>query len=114
MMDSIKINEIKTEIESCIRNAEIIDSDYCDCVRVKTLKTMLDYMHENYDLGYQQALNDINKPKKPIIEYCEYSRCPRCDKSFIDFENCNYDLIERAKFMDRCPYCGQALKWPST
>jgi rubrerythrin len=64
-----------------------------------------------YEKGYQQALEDINKPMKPIIEKWQPSECPRCKKDYRDYEPCDDGYYERATSLERCPYCGQKLKW---
>ena len=64
-----------------------------------------------YEKGYQQALIDINQPMKPIVENWEPSKCPRCKKKYWDYEPCDDGYYERAESLERCPYCGQKLKW---
>ncbi len=66
---------------------------------------------KEYQLGYEQALKDINKPMKMIQEDWEPSECPRCHKLFYDYEKCNDGYYDRAYNIDRCPYCGQKVKW---
>lgn len=64
-----------------------------------------------YQKGYEQALKDINKPRKVIIENWEPSICPRCRERFYDYEPCDDGYYQRAYSLERCPFCGQKLKW---
>lgn len=64
-----------------------------------------------FQRGYEKALADINKPMAVIIKAWSPSVCPRCYKSFEDFEPCNDGYYRRAMTMQRCPYCGQMLDW---
>lgn len=66
---------------------------------------------KGYDKGYKQALKDINTPKKVIQENWSPSECPRCGKSYCDYEPCNDGYYKRARSLERCPYCGQKLEW---
>jgi len=66
---------------------------------------------KDYQLGYEQALKDINNPMKMIQEDWESSECPRCHKLFYDYEECNDGYYDRAYSLDRCPYCGQKIEW---
>lgn len=61
-----------------------------------------------FERGYEQALVDINKPMDPIVEKWEPTKCPRCTKAYD--EECNDGYYVRS-YLDRCPYCGQALNW---
>lgn len=63
--------------------------------------------------GYQQALKDISTPVSPITEKWEHSICPRCKKSFADYEDNNDGYVIRAN-LERCPFCGQKLYWDGT
>ena len=67
--------------------------------------------HNAYLRGYAQALKEINIPMSVIIQQWKPSQCPRCNKSFEDFEPCNDGYYHRAMVMQRCPYCGQMLDW---
>jgi len=66
---------------------------------------------DDYKRGYDQALKDINIPVKPMQEDWCPSECPRCQKSFHDYEPVNDGYYKRAYGMERCPYCGQKLEW---
>lgn len=68
-------------------------------------------MNDDYRKGYEQALKDINKPRMVIQENWNPSECPRCKESFSDYEPCNDGYYKRAYSLERCPYCGQKLKW---
>ena len=61
--------------------------------------------------GYSKALQDMNEPMMVIQENWSYSVCPRCKKSFYDYEEDDDGYITRATSMIRCPHCGQRLKW---
>lgn len=64
---------------------------------------------DSYEEGYAQALADTNIPMSPICRKWEASVCPRCESPFE--EECNDGYYRRAVGLDRCPYCGQKLKW---
>lgn len=64
-----------------------------------------------YEKGYTQALLDINKPMAVIQEKYNPSTCPRCKKSYYDYEECDDGYYDRATSLERCPFCGQALDW---
>lgn len=66
---------------------------------------------DQYKLGYQQALKDINNPMKMIMPKWGSSECPRCGNVFYEYETCNDGFYKRAKSLDRCPYCGQKIEW---
>lgn len=66
---------------------------------------------EEYKRGYEQALKDINTPRKMITEAWNPSECPRCKEAFYDYEPCNDGYYKRATSLERCPYCGQKIKW---
>ena len=62
---------------------------------------------------YQRALDDINKGMEVITENWNPSKCPRCKRSFSDYEPCDDGYYDRATNLERCPYCGQKLDWPA-
>lgn len=64
-----------------------------------------------YRKGYQQALKDINTPKKVVVKPWQPSECPQCKNSFYEFEPCNDGYYTRCKSMMRCLFCGQMLDW---
>lgn len=66
-------------------------------------------LQTEYDRGYQQALQDINKPRQVIMENWCPSECPRCKGTFD--EDCDDGYYDRAYALERCPHCGQKLKW---
>lgn len=68
---------------------------------------------DNYSfwVGYNRALDEINQPRLVIQEDWCPSMCPRCGKDFSDFEPCNDGYYSRCVSLDRCPYCGQKIKW---
>lgn len=66
---------------------------------------------EAYRKGYQKAMQEINTPMKVIQKNWSPSECPRCKKNFSDYEECDDGYYTRAYAMERCPYCGQLLKW---
>ena len=62
--------------------------------------------------GYQKALDEINIPMYVIIPGTwTHSECPRCRESFMDYEENDDGYITRCESMERCPFCGQKLKW---
>lgn len=66
----------------------------------------------NYEKGYQQALTDINTPKLVITPNWDPSKCPACSKEFYpDYESCYDGYYSRPSALERCPFCGQKLKW---
>lgn len=65
----------------------------------------------DYKKGYKQAIADLNKPILMITENWDPSKCPRCDKSFYDYEECDDGYYDRATSLERCPYCGQKIVW---
>lgn len=64
-----------------------------------------------FELGYMTALRDINEPMSVIQKNWQPSECPRCNKSFSDYEPCNDGYYKRAYSMERCPFCGQKIVW---
>lgn len=66
---------------------------------------------KEYKKGYKQALKDINKPQKMIMEKWEPSVCPRCKEVFYEYEDCDDGYYKRAYSLERCPYCGQKIVW---
>lgn len=64
-----------------------------------------------YERGYARALEDINRSMCVVAERWKPSKCPRCEHSFDDYEECNDGYYNRAKSLERCPYCGQKLDW---
>lgn len=64
-----------------------------------------------YSIGYNQALKDINNPMCVIIKKWDSSQCPRCKTKFYKYEDCVDGYYIRATQLDRCPYCGQKLRW---
>lgn len=80
-----------------------------------TWQNICDELTRNaYKEGYEQAMKDINKPALAIQKEWNPSKCPRCDKSFEQFEPCNDGYYKRATSMQRCPYCGQLLDWSAS
>jgi len=66
---------------------------------------------DEFEKGYQQAMLEINTPMLMIMENWESSQCPRCKESFHDYEKCDDGYWDRATGLERCPYCGQRIKW---
>lgn len=66
---------------------------------------------KNYKTGYKKALEDINKPMKMITPQWSPSKCPRCNKDFYEYEDCDDGYYKRAEALERCPYCGQKITW---
>lgn len=66
----------------------------------------------DFQKGYAQALEDINRPMCVVAEKWNPFECPRCGKLFFDgygdYDN-RYYLMARE--LERCPYCGQKLDW---
>jgi len=60
--------------------------------------------HRASKLEQYQKMLVIQKEWKP-------SQCPSCKNDFSKYEPCNDGYYKRACHMDRCPYCGQKLKW---
>ena len=69
------------------------------------------YSENEYELGYQQALRDINTPMDVIAEKWNPTQCPRCGSAFFDYEPCDDGYYKRARHLTRCPDCGQKLNW---
>ena len=67
--------------------------------------------NDSYIRGYKKALEDINDPMLVILKRWNPSQCPRCRRDFSEFEECEDGCYNRATNRDRCPYCGQKLKW---
>lgn len=90
---------------------------WCPVQKVPDAKTDLTEMtlkikeSEDYKKGYAQALEDISTPCKAIQEAWNPSKCPRCKKSFHDYEPCDDGYYKRTQSLERCPYCGQKLEW---
>lgn len=66
---------------------------------------------KNYEIGYKKALKDINTPMKVIIPEWNPSKCPRCEKDFYEYEDCEDGYYKRSVGLERCPYCGQKIVW---
>ena len=71
---------------------------------------MLDSLSD-FQRGYAQALEDINRPMCVIAEKWNPSECPRCGRSFEGYEDFDNGYYLRAQGLERCPYCGQKLDW---
>ena len=78
---------------------------------MQTEEKAADDDNDSYIRGYQKALEDINNPMLVIQEKWSPSECPRCRMDFSEFEECDDGYYDRATNRDRCPYCGQKLKW---
>lgn len=65
----------------------------------------------DFERGYQKAMDDINTPMVVITPNWNPSKCPRCSKSFSDYEPCDDGYYSRATSLERCPFCGQKLDW---
>lgn len=66
---------------------------------------------EEWNNGYQVALEEINIPMETITEDWCPSVCPRCGEAFFDYEPCDDGYYTRAISMSRCPHCGQRIFW---
>jgi len=66
---------------------------------------------DGFKNGYEQAIKDFNTPKFPIMERYDNSKCPRCGRYFDEYETNEDSVIWRAVTLERCPWCGQKLKW---
>jgi len=64
-----------------------------------------------YKNGYKKALEDINTEEYAITKEWNPSECPRCHHDFDEYEPCNDGQYKRAYALNRCPYCGQKIKW---
>jgi hypothetical protein len=49
-----------------------------------------------------------------IQEKWSPSECPRCHKDFSEYEPCDDGYYARAYSLERCPYCGQLIKWSAS
>ena len=70
------------------------------------LYKLLDDIQNEYN-----KMQEINIPKKVITEDWESSVCPNCKENFSEYEECDDGYYQRAYSLERCPYCGQKLKW---
>ncbi len=59
-----------------------------------------------------ELFENLNTPKDVIIAKWDPTECPTCRKDFFDYEPCKDGYYKRAYHLDRCPHCGQKLKWP--
>ena len=101
------------DIYSIGNSIEIFDENN-NYIRDLTNEEMLflkENISEEYKKGYEQALKDINMPRKMITKAWNPSECPRCRKRFYDYETCNDGYYKRAINLTRCPYCGQKIEW---
>ena len=64
-----------------------------------------------YEIGYKDAIMELNTPIDMITINWNPSECPRCHNSFVDYEPCNDGFYDRATSLERCPYCGQKISW---
>lgn len=67
-----------------------------------------------YAMGLRDLEASYNTPKLVIQERWNPSKCPNCEHTFSDFEDCDDGYYDRAYNLTRCPFCGQKLKWDST
>ncbi len=67
-------------------------------------------MKDGYEEGFKYALKRINEPINVIIEDWEPSMCPRC-KTYNSFNETASDGYYNRAYSERCPHCGQKLKW---
>lgn len=77
----------------------------------KDLYEELDNIQDEYNDLQERILQEINTPRKMITKNWEPSVCPRCNESFSDYEECDDGYYQRAYALQRCPYCGQKIKW---
>lgn len=59
----------------------------------------------------ETELTQYQIPLLVIQENWNPSKCPRCMQSFYDYEPCDDGYYSRATSLERCPYCGQKIKW---
>ena len=99
-----------------IREAIGVSKPESDIVQLKLSHQLYKIETANYfGLGYEKAIKDLNEPMKVIEgDRDTPSRCPQCNRDFIEQEGCKWD--EGYKYfkcidLERCPYCGQRLEW---
>lgn len=80
-------------------------------VNVERIENETEIDDNMYESGYHQALKDINTEMQMITEDWEPSKCPRCSHNFYDYEDCDDGYYHRAYGLERCPFCGQKIKW---
>ena len=78
---------------------------------VKLNATDKDYKKYIIIQNEYNKMQEINIPKKVITEDWESSVCPNCKENFSEYEECDDGYYQRAYSLERCPYCGQKLKW---
>ena len=59
----------------------------------------------------KKIIEELNTPQKMITREWEPSVCPRCNEQFSAYEDCDDGYYRRAYSLERCPYCGQKIKW---
>ena len=62
-------------------------------------------------MGVDYYKKTLNTPQLIITEKYLSSVCPSCKRDFHDYEICDDGYWTRATDKERCPYCGQAIKW---
>ena len=72
----------------------------------KYILSILKHLEED-----EKLFDEMNTPKKPIIQKWDPSDCPTCRHDFFDYEPCDDGYYQRAYGLERCPYCGQKLNW---
>ena len=60
---------------------------------------------------WEKIFEEINTLQIMIIKDWEPSVCPRCNERFSAYEDCDDGYYRRAYSLERCPYCGQKVKW---
>lgn len=72
-------------------------------------------LNPQYRLGFEDGKEyykeKINTPRLVIQQQWKPSRCPTCGEYFDDYEDCNDGYYKRAYNLNRCPFCGQKIKW---
>jgi hypothetical protein len=80
---------------------------------INRIKSNCSEAHDEY--VYIRAIKDLlemlNRPERPVTEDWQVSTCPTCEEGFYDYEECDDGYYTRAYSLDRCPFCGQKLKW---
>ena len=70
------------------------------------------YDTKNEYINLQKKIfEEINTLQIMIIKDWEPSVCPRCNERFSAYEDCDDGYYRRAYSLERCPYCGQKVKW---
>lgn len=105
------MNIVEEKITRIKKWLDHIDFEYEHPGYAKDLYKELDNIQNEYNNLQKNILEEINTPRTMIPKDWVPSVCPRCKERFSEYEECDDGYYHRAYSLERCPYCGQKIKW---